>query len=172
MKKKYYLIAIVLALALSVYVVQATGIFVRFVGSDTVYKAYQTAQQFFDDGGAKDFSNVQVIGQEQNIGSVSQGNEYYHSTMRATTTPWILFKNGPGAIGSIIINILGAGNAVFYDATTTDVNKRVGATTTLDVIAVIGASQAAGTYVYDTWFRYGLLGVFNGAQGTSTLMWR
>ncbi len=163
-----------MALILSVYVVQATGIFIRFADSDTVYKAYQTAQQFFDDGGAKDFSNVQVIGEniDQNIGSVSQSNEYYHNTMMATTSSWNLFKNGRGALGQITISTLGAGYAVFYDATTTNVNLRVGATSTLDVIAVIGASQAAGTYVYDTWFRYGLLGVFSGTQGTSTLMWR
>ncbi len=111
---------------------------------------------------------------EVTAGGVNIANEYHSTSMAATTTSNYAFSYRNGALGSIIINVLGTGSATFYDATTTDVNKRTNqtATSSLNVLAYIGASQAAGTYVYDTVFFNGLLGVFSGSQGTSTVSHR
>lgn len=110
---------------------------------------------------------------EKPLSGVTAGNEYQSLTTRATTTFAYLFYKGAGTFGSVVINTLGTGNVVFYDATSTNSNLRtVTATTSLPVIAVIDASQAAGTYVYDTTFNGGLMAVYSGAQGTSTTMWR
>ena len=111
---------------------------------------------------------------EQSVGSVERTSEYHSTTMLATTSAYYLFHNGSGSLGQITINVLGTGNAIFYDATTTNYLKRTGqvATSSLNVVGVIAASQAAGTYTYDNIFVDGLLGVFNGSQGTSTVMHR
>jgi len=117
-----------------------------------------------------------LIGQpvvvEQPVGSVSRASEYNHVNMRATTTGSYVFKTAPGTLGSVIVATLGTGNIIFYDATTTNANLRVLATSSLNVLATVDASQAAGTYTYDMFFRDGLIGVFNGTQGTSTVTFR
>jgi len=157
----------ILAMMLAFAAVGQTSQFFRLDGDNTIYKAYSTAAEFFKDGGAKDFSNVRVI--DQSFGSVASGGEYQSVTMLATTSSVYLFKSGWGTFGSVVINVLGTGNVVFYDAITSNVGLRALATSSLPVVGVIAASQAAGTYTYDTNFHFGLLGVFNGAQGTSTL---
>jgi hypothetical protein len=110
---------------------------------------------------------------EQSLSGATAGNEYQSLTTMATTSPSYLIYKGAGTFGSIVISTLGTGNVIFYDATSTTYWKRtIQATTSLPVIATIGASQAAGTYVYDTTFNGGLMAVYNGAQGTSTVMFR
>jgi hypothetical protein len=118
-----------------------------------------------------------VIGYQLNqpaqpLGSVARGSEYHYTTRAATTLVSETLKLGTGTFGGFVINVLGTGNTTFYDATTTNVNLRAGATTTLPVIAYVGASQAAGTYTYDTYFQDGLIAVYSGTQGTSSIMWR
>lgn len=110
---------------------------------------------------------------EGSFSGVTAGNEYQSLTTRATTSFAALFYKGAGTFGSVVINTLGTGSIVFYDATSTNSNLRtVTATTSLPVIAVVDASQAAGTYTYDTTFNGGLMAVYSGAQGTSTAMFR
>jgi hypothetical protein len=110
---------------------------------------------------------------EQSIGSVGAGSIYQSTTFKATTTWAYLFKAGAGTLGSVVINTLGTGNVTFYDASTTNSNLRTTvATTSLRTVGVIDASQAAGTYTYDAGFYDGLIAVFSGSQGTSTVAWR
>jgi len=111
--------------------------------------------------------------EEAQFGSVGITGEYRYTTNLATTNKAFLLKYGRGTLGSIVISTLGTGNVVLYDASSTIPNLRtIKATTSLPVIATIGASQAAGTYTYDVSFYNGLIAVFNGAQGTSTITYR
>ena len=108
-----------------------------------------------------------------NVGGVTVGNEYSSLNFMATTTFAKLIDKGAGTLGSIVINTLGTGYVIFYDASSTNSNLRTTtATTSLRVVAVQDASQAAGTYTYDINYNDGLIAVFSGAQGTSTLMYR
>jgi hypothetical protein len=174
MKKYIFLIALIIVFV--VVAVQAqTGLFVRFAGSDTVYKAYQTAAEFFSDGGAQDFSNVQVVNHEPLFGSVSVTSEYNASTTILNgVNVDTLIKASPGTLGSVIITT--AGNTVFnlLDATTTDVTKRAtGQSTTTIMIAQFPASAAVGTYTFDSTFSKALFfDVISGTLGTSTITWR
>jgi len=184
MNKKYYLIIIGLIFGASVYTANAfgaAGVFIRFAGSDTVYKAYQTAQQFFDDGGAKDFSNVQVIGQEQTFGSVAASNEYNATTTAANNydgaqivSP-MKIKTGRGSLGSVIVLKAGTagGRYNLYNATTSNYLLRTGqvASSTI-LITSLPTDLAAGTYTFDVAFSNGLLVDWTGAIGTSTITYR
>jgi hypothetical protein len=110
---------------------------------------------------------------ESSVSSVNVGSSYKRMTTLATTSAAYVIKSGGGTFGSVIINTLGTGNVIFYDATTTDATQRkISATTSLSIVGVISASQAAGTYTYDASFYDGLMAVYSGAQGTSTLTWR
>jgi len=110
---------------------------------------------------------------EPPLKGVTVGNEYSSLNFMATTTFAKLIDKGAGTLGSIVINTLGAGYVIFYDASSTNSNLRTTtATTSLRVVAVQDASQAAGTYTYDINYDDGLIAVFSGAQGTSTLMYR
>lgn len=78
-----------------------------------------------------------------------------------------VLKTGSGLLGSLVITNSTAGSLNFYDATTT-VNGGVYGTTTL---AKIGASLAAGSYIFDVAFSKGLIVEFqstNVASGTIT----
>jgi len=110
---------------------------------------------------------------EQSIGSVGAGSIYQHTT--ATSTSFInpIIKTGNGTLGSVVINLLGTAPLTLYDATTTNVNLRAKATSTLNVLASIPASQAAGTYTYDIGFYDGLMAIWGtGTIASSTLTWR
>jgi len=111
--------------------------------------------------------------EEQPVGSVARASEYHYTT--ATSTDYInpLIKTGAGTFGSIVVNLLGTAPITFYDATTTNVNLRVKATSTLPVLAYIAPSQAAGTYTYDTVFSDGLLAIWGtGTVASTTITWR
>ena len=109
---------------------------------------------------------------EVNQGGVNRSSEYHSTALIATTTPEVLFKTGSGTFGGLVINTVGTGNIVFYDATTTVASLRAKATSSLSVLATIAASQAVGVWIYDNAFYDGLIAVFNGTQGTSTAIWR
>jgi hypothetical protein len=114
-----------------------------------------------------------TVGSKGMVGSVNQGNAYKSITTTATTSVAYMVKKGAGNLGSIIITTLGAGNIVFYDATTTVPTQRTTqATSSLRVVATVGTSQAAGTYTYDNEFYSGLMAVYSGVQGTSTVTFR
>ena len=88
--KKIAIITGIIVLLSVVSIAGANGIFIRFAGSDTVYKAYQTAEQFFKDGGARDFSNVNVIG-EQMLGAMPVAAVDVIGTKTGTSTAGVGF---------------------------------------------------------------------------------
>ena len=112
-------------------------------------------------------------GGEPMVGSVQQGGEY-HSTYTPTAgTAAQLIKSTPGTLGSIVVTGAGAGYLNIYNATTTNANLRaITATTSLPVLAEAPAGLAAGTYTFDIIAADGMLAVFTGAIGTSTITWR
>ena len=112
-------------------------------------------------------------GTVNSVGSVANGSAYKSLSTAATTSSAYMVKVGTGTFGSVVINTLGTGNIVFYDATTTTASARtIQATTSLPVVGYVSASQAAGTYTYDTSFYGGLMAVYSGSQGTSTVTFR
>lgn len=104
---------------------------------------------------------------------VTVGNEYNYVKVSPSTTGCAVVKARPGALGSLIVSTAGAGRMVLYDATTTNAALRGNvATTSLAIVASVEQSQAAGTYIYDTAFNYGLIVDYTGTQGTSTITYR
>ena len=170
--KKYVIGAVVIGLVLMVVVAPSSPIFVKFPGSDTVYKAYQTAEQFFADGGARDFSNVDVM--EPSFGSVAASNEYHSTTTNAASPSYFLLKSGAGALGSVIITGSQNNALYLYDATTTDSTKRTKtATSSLNLLAAFPPNAATSTYTFDTTFFGGLLIYFaTTPSGTTTFTYR
>jgi len=106
------------------------------------------------------------------IGSVSIGNEYHYVFMNPASSATQQLTTAPGALGSVIITGAGAGNFVLYNATTSNVNLRALATSSLDILAQFPNNTAAGTYTFDVVANYGILGVFTGAIGTSSITYR
>lgn len=85
-----------------------------------------------------------------------------------------VIKGGYGSFGSVIIT--GANTGVFniYNATTTDINKRVQtkASSTI-LLASFPASATAGTYIFDEVFTDGLLiDLISGQIPTTTITYR
>lgn len=116
-------------------------------------------------------------GQEETMGSVSATNEYI-----ATTTAWFNGGNGNtrtnwqitsnrGTLGSLVVT--GAGDLAYnlYNATTTDFTNGNVVSSTAMIISV-PASLAAGTYVFDTYFKGLLLEVVAGNTASTTITWR
>lgn len=112
-------------------------------------------------------------------GSVAQSGEYNSTSTRsftgtnnianfsiltATSSTAVCWDRCPGVVGSVVIGGASASVIRLWDATTTDVTKRAGATSTLEFIEVV-ASQAAGTYTYDVNFDNGIL--YELVSGTS-----
>lgn len=112
------------------------------------------------------------------LGSVSVAESY----MATTTSPAATYSTGisaageyllkktPGQFGSVVL--LGANTGIFelYDATTSNANLRTKTATT--TLATVPASMAAGTYIFDVGFNYGLLLVVRGAPATSTITFK
>lgn len=75
-----------------------------------------------------------------------------------------------GTLGAVTITGAGAGSYFFWDATTTNVNKRTGqiATSSLKVIT-IPASAATGTYTFKANFYTGMIMEIQGTAPTSTV---
>ena len=110
--------------------------------------------------------------EQEAIGSVAQSGEY-HSVLTGESSgglDTLQLRTGPATLGSIIIT--GTGGAItVYNATTSNVNLRAGATSTLDFVD-IPASTAVGTYTFDIIMPDGLLVVLEGTQATTTITYR
>lgn len=113
-------------------------------------------------------------------GSIRVGDELLatstaaNAVYGATVTGSSLIKTGTGALGSYTITGANTGIVNFYDATTTDVNKRTGqpATSTI-LIANFPASVVAGTYTFDVEYRTGLyIDLISGNMATGTVSYR
>ena len=105
---------------------------------------------------------------EEMLGGVTAPYEYAYTPPTGTAAQ--LLKTSFGILGSVVITGAGAGSLDLYNATTTNANLRaIAATSSLPVIASFPASTAVGNYDFDVAFNDGLLAVFSGAIGTSTL---
>jgi hypothetical protein len=165
--RKYLIPSIITFLLVSVIVnAQSLGIsrFFRFADSPTVYKQYTTPEEFFKDGGLKDWSNVEVI--DSNIGSVTGGNEYYATTTAFMQAGHRLIKTGQSALGSLVITSVGSAQLEIWNATSsTDI-----ASTS---VARIKPAAAEGTYTFDVSMPRGIvINVPTGYNGTSTITYR
>jgi len=114
------------------------------------------------------------------FGSVSISNEYFATSTAAGSgyggfsLSEKLFKTGSGSLGSVIITGANTGVLNFYNATTSNVDKRTGnvASSTI-LLASIPVSTVAGTYTFDALYNVGLLMVLeSGLIPTSTITWR
>ncbi len=105
------------------------------------------------------------------FGSVNYGGEYQGTTTDATWTTLtpVVLKSGTGSLGSIVITTVGTGSLTLYDATTTDVTKRTGATATSTlVLANLQITTTLGTYTFDRNYYNGLIAVWVGTNNAST----
>ena len=106
------------------------------------------------------------------LGGVNRANEYLSLTALPSGANTRQLKTEPGALGSVIITGSAAGDLTLYNATTSSVLKRALATSSLQVLANFPLSSAVGTYTFDAVATDGLLAVFSGTQGTSTITYR
>lgn len=106
------------------------------------------------------------------LGSIQDGMAYNGVVTGLGQQTSGLIKLGGGTLGSVVVTTAGAGSFVLYDATTTNVNLRAGATTTLRQLAAFPGSATVGTYTFDTAYSMGLIVEFTGTQGTTTLTYR
>ena len=115
--------------------------------------------------------DVQIVNP---FGSVSVSNEYQFlqiGTSAGDADPAVLLRGAGGILGQVVITEPGVSQLIFFDATTSDVTLRAGATSTLSSID-IEASAAEGTYIFDAVFTDGILFVTDGAVATATIMYR
>lgn len=127
------------------------------------------------------FAGIVVLfqGAQPVMGSTIQGNDYQSTSTAAgsaygTIGADKLVKTGQGSLASVIVTGAAAGPILLLDATTTDINKRTGNTSTSSIlIASIPASLAAGTYTFDVEYTTGLyINLLSGTMPTSTITYR
>lgn len=104
-------------------------------------------------------------------GSVAFGNDYQATSTDqtwTTLTPKVLDSSN-GSLGSVVITTVGTGSLTLYDATTTDVTKRTGATATSTItLANFVVTTGLGTFTFDRVFFNGLIAVWTGTNNAST----
>lgn len=112
------------------------------------------------------------------IGSVEQGNDYNATTTRNFTgtalTNLTVLKAGSGTLARVTVTGANTGIVRFWNATTTDVNRRTGNTASSSLLMIeIPASAAANDYDFDAEFSTGIIyEVVSGLAPTSTISWR
>lgn len=104
---------------------------------------------------------------------VTVGNEYNATSTSQSVPPHEELKIRSGAIGSVIVWVVGTESTTLYNATTTDVNKRTGniSTSSLEQI-VLPASLAVGEYALDAVFDNGIIVTYNDGSASTTITWR
>lgn len=108
-----------------------------------------------------------VDGQGYTSTTTLSTNGFYNNAQKKLT-------DGSGIFGSIVVGSTTVGVITVYDATTSNALLRGSiATSSLNVLAYIGASPTTATYQYDSVFTNGLL-VDAGANfaGGYTITWR
>jgi hypothetical protein len=115
----------------------------------------------------------------EKFSSVSPSGEYYATSTSGyrwgTMSTGTVIRTGSGTLGSIIITKTGLAGGAFslYNATTTNVNLRKGATaSTTILLATWPTDLAAGTYTFDITFGTGLMVDWTGTVGSTTITWR
>ena len=103
---------------------------------------------------------------EGHYATTTAGNAVYGSF-----TTGRLIKTGYGYFDKLVITGANTGVLNFYDATTTDITKRTGNTSTSSIlIASVPASAAAGNYLFNTALVHGLyVDLVSGTMPTSTI---
>ena len=105
---------------------------------------------------------------ELSLGGATEPYEYVYTIPTGDASQ--LLKTSFGILGSVVITGVGTGDLTLYNATTTNANLRaIAATSSLPVIASFPTSTAVGNYDFDVAFNDGLLAVFTGVIGTSTI---
>lgn len=112
------------------------------------------------------------------VGSISSGGGY-NATSTATGSFAALQMLTPtptttqGILGSVTLTGAATGQIYIWDATTSDITQRAASmSSSTQLITSFPASTAAGTYVYDAVFKYGLLVQVVGTAPTSTITWK
>lgn len=106
------------------------------------------------------------------LGSVNIANDYHATTTTIFQSGAVLSSN-PGTLGSVIITLTGTAPLTIYDATTSNVNLRALATSSLPVLASFPASPTVGTYTFDEAVYNGLvLSLGSGTIASSTITYR
>ena len=146
------------------------GKFFKFADNPTVYKAYQSAEEFLQDGGV--WGEIQTFNEPESFRGVNFANEYHYSYQDSSSSDTQQISTLRGALGSVVNFEATSGGFVLYDATTSDITKRALATTSLPVLAKFPAGVAVGTYVFDTIIKNGLLAVFTAPNASSTITYR
>lgn len=115
-----------------------------------------------------------MVNNQPVLAGVSVGSEYNATTtFAAHPLAERVLKTGSGTLGSVVITGDNTGLISFYNATTSNINARIGNTATATIlIADFPASSPEGTYTFDTNFNHGLLMVTSGTEATSTVTWR
>lgn len=115
-----------------------------------------------------------LSGEHKPLGSVEVGSSYMATTTYAgNPNTNRTLKTGYGTLGSVVITGDNTGTISLYNATTSDITKRTGATPTSTIFIVdFPASSPEGTYTLDADFSTGLLMVTSGTPATSTVTWR
>lgn len=125
---------------------------------------------------------IEVAPQNQALGSVTGGNEYYSTTTSANISPYDiqnkvkLLRNGPGTVGSVILTGIGIAEFELYDATTSNQLLRASTMSSSTIlVASFPRAAPAGTYTFDIALRNGLLLATTTkaeVMGTTTITWR
>jgi hypothetical protein len=110
------------------------------------------------------------------LGGVPRTHEYQSTTTSShlALADMVVLKSGPGSLGSIVHTAKGSGGDILiYNATTSNIKARTGqlATTTL-LLAALPQAADTGTYVYDVDAPHGILVIFTGTKGTTTITYR
>ena len=96
----------------------------------------------------------------------------YFSTYYVADSVGQLLEKGAGVLGRVTITNSPENAFTLYNATTTNVNLRVLATSSLAVLASFPASATVGTYDFDAAFSQGLIFVPDGTIGTTTILYK
>ena len=105
------------------------------------------------------------------IGSVSVSDEYQSIQTGAGLANGTVLKPVPGVLGSVVVTTTAVGTLTIYNATTSNVTLRAGATSTLEILAVL-SNPTAGTYTYDVEADQGMIVDFSGTQASTTITYR
>ena len=105
------------------------------------------------------------------VGSVSVSDEYQSIQTGLSLANGTVLKPVPGVLGSVVVTTTAVGTLRIYNATTSNVTLRAGATSTLEILAIL-SNPTAGTYTYDVEADQGLILDFVGLQASTTITYR
>lgn len=117
-------------------------------------------------------NNSQVTNASTSLGSSYKSIQTAPVQTNTSFYQSAIIQTFPGTLGSVVVTGTNTGYLTLYDATTSNVNLRAGATTTLRVITTLPSNMATSTYTYDADFYYGLVSEWTGNVATTTITYR